>query len=55
MAIADSLPGVKIEVIVDGSALKEYEEPDAEDNEDEQGTVTRYIEAESAKVFAVSI
>lgn len=54
MAITDSLPGLAIEILVDGRALQEYEDEDA-DEDQEQDTVVRYIEAESGKVFAVSI
>lgn len=54
MAISDSLPGVAIEILVDGRALKEYEDQDAEEDR-EQDTVIRYIEAQSGKLFAVSI
>lgn len=52
MAISDALPGVKIEVIVNGAALKEHE--DHELVEDRR-TTTRYIEAVSGQVFAVAI
>ena len=52
MAIIDDLPGVVIEIIVKGTALKEYE--DDELDEDER-TVTRYIEAVSGQEFAVRI
>jgi hypothetical protein len=51
MAVIDILPGVKVEVTVKGGALKEYEDPDIEE---EERTVTRYIEAVSGQVFEIS-
>ena len=52
MAISDILPGVKIEIIVNGAALKEYEDDTVND---EERTVTRYVEAASGQVFEVLI
>lgn len=50
MAILDDLPGVEVDIIVNGEALKQYE--DTELQEDKR-TVTRYIEAVAGQVFAV--
>lgn len=53
MAVLTGLPGVVVEILVDGAALKEYETTD-DDAEDDR-TVTRYIEASSDQTFAVAI
>lgn len=50
MVISDDLPGVQIELVVEGVALKEYEESEPEECE---RTVTRYVEAASGATFAI--
>ena len=52
MAIIDDIPGVRVEVIVEGSALQEHVDDDVEKSD---RTITRYIKAVSDQVFAVSI
>lgn len=52
MAVLDSLPGVEVTVVVDGEDLHEYQDADMEDNED---TVTKYIEAVDGANFAIKI
>ncbi|KAK3706739.1 hypothetical protein LTR37_012584 [Vermiconidia calcicola] len=52
MAIIDDLPGVRVEIMVDGNVLKEYEDHDLEEDE---RTITRYVEAVSGQVFAVAV
>ncbi|KAG9550739.1 hypothetical protein KCU71_g14049, partial [Aureobasidium melanogenum] len=52
MAVLDGLPGVEVTVIVDGEDLHEYWDADMEDEED---TVTKYIEAVDGAHFAVKI
>ncbi|KAG9683845.1 hypothetical protein KCU95_g18025, partial [Aureobasidium melanogenum] len=52
MAVLDGLPGVEITVVVDGEDLHEYQDADTEDDED---TVTKYIEAVDNANFAVKI
>ncbi|KEQ87734.1 hypothetical protein M438DRAFT_342867 [Aureobasidium pullulans EXF-150] len=50
MAILDSLPGVKVTVVVDGEDLHEYQDTDMED---EENTVTKYVEAVTGANFAI--
>ena len=50
MAIIDILPGVQVEITVHGSALKEYADPDLEE---EDRSVTRYVEAMSGQTFEI--
>ncbi|THX83186.1 hypothetical protein D6D05_03603 [Aureobasidium pullulans] len=50
MAILDSLPGVEITVVVDGEDLHEYQDTDMED---EENTVTKYVEAVTGANFAI--
>lgn len=52
MAVLDGLPGVEITVVVDGKDLHEYQDADMEDDED---TVTKYIEAVDNANFAIKI
>ncbi|THY04794.1 hypothetical protein D6D02_07885 [Aureobasidium pullulans] len=52
MAILDSLPGVEITVVVDGEDLHEYQDTDMED---EENTVTKYVEAITDANFAIKI
>ncbi|THY50640.1 hypothetical protein D6C97_06964 [Aureobasidium pullulans] len=52
MAILDSLPGVEITVVVDGEDLHEYQDTDMED---EENTVTKYVEAVTDANFAIKI
>ncbi|THW64471.1 hypothetical protein D6D19_09493 [Aureobasidium pullulans] len=52
MAILDSLPGVEITVVVDGEDLHEYQDTDMEDEED---TITKYVEAVTDATFAIKI
>ena len=53
MAIIDDLPGVIVEVVVDGEALKEYEDRDLGDDDDHAKTC--YIEAKTGKHFQILI
>ncbi|KAF2086114.1 hypothetical protein K490DRAFT_45117 [Saccharata proteae CBS 121410] len=50
MAIHPDVPGVHVEIIVDGKALKEYDDPDTEETSD---STTKYVEAESGKAFSI--
>lgn len=50
MAINDVLPGVEVTIAVDGQPLREY--IDANQEEDDK-TVTRYIEAKAGQKFSV--
>jgi hypothetical protein len=50
MAITDEVPGLRVEVIVDGQPLLEY---DDDDDEAERFTTTKYIEAMSDKPFSI--
>jgi hypothetical protein len=52
MAILDSLPGVEITVVVNGEDLHEYQDTDMED---EENTVTKYVEAVTGANFAIKI
>ncbi|THZ08482.1 hypothetical protein D6C93_00503 [Aureobasidium pullulans] len=52
MAILDSLPGVGITVVVDGEDLHEYQDTDMED---EENTVTKYVEAVTDANFTIKI
>jgi hypothetical protein len=46
MAISEYLPGVVVDVQVNGTSLKEYQDPELEE---QQRTTTRYVEAESGQ------
>jgi len=52
MAVLDELPGLEVQIIVNKTPVKEYD-----DNEEEvvDKTVTRYIEAESEAEFEVRL
>jgi hypothetical protein len=50
MAICDDHPGLRAEIVVDGQALKEYDDEEAAPN-----TITKYIEASSGKCFAMKM
>lgn len=50
MAIAGALPGVSVAVVANGRVLREYEDFDIQDDD---RSVTRYIEAASNWVFEV--
>ncbi|KAG9638363.1 hypothetical protein KCU64_g13835, partial [Aureobasidium melanogenum] len=52
MAVLDGLPGVEVAVVADGEDLHEYQDADMEDDED---TVTKYIEAADNTNFAIKI
>ncbi|KAH0006756.1 hypothetical protein KCU78_g12139, partial [Aureobasidium melanogenum] len=52
MAVLDGLPGVEVTVVVDGKDLHEYQDADMEDDE---GTITKYIEAVDNANFAIRI
>ncbi|KAG9525875.1 hypothetical protein KCU93_g5713, partial [Aureobasidium melanogenum] len=52
MAVLDGLPGVEVTVVVDGKDLHEYQDADMEDDE---GTITKYIEAVDNANFAIKI
>ena len=54
MVILADLPGVVVEVLVDGIPVKEHESQD-QDQDEHDRTVTRYIEAASEQVFAVTV
>ena len=51
MAINDALPGVEVTIEADCVALKEYKDND--DDEANDATLTRYIEAQSGQEFLV--
>lgn len=52
MAISDDLPGFEVTISVNGEALKEYTDSTLQE---EERTVTRYIEAVSGREFSVSL
>ncbi|KAG9517387.1 hypothetical protein KCV07_g6167, partial [Aureobasidium melanogenum] len=52
MAVLDGLPGIEVTVVVDGKDLHEYQDAGMEDDED---TVTKYIEAVDNANFAIKI
>ncbi|KAH0364053.1 hypothetical protein KCU65_g6976, partial [Aureobasidium melanogenum] len=52
MAVLDGLPGVEVTVVVDGDDLHEHQDTDLQDEED---TITKYIEAVDGANFAVKI
>ena len=52
MAITDTAPGLEVTILVDGKPLKEYRNAD---DPDEEGTITRWIEAADGKNFVVHI
>jgi hypothetical protein len=51
MAITDTFPAIKAEILVNEVALQEYD--DGEDNSNSGTTVTKYIEAVSGAEFAI--
>ncbi|KAK4549817.1 hypothetical protein LTR36_005118 [Oleoguttula mirabilis] len=52
MAVTEELPEVEVAIFVDGVALREYEDTDIEE---EDRTVTRYVEATSGKSFQIHL
>jgi hypothetical protein len=50
MAILDAVPGLEFQILVDGQPLPEYENEEEPQDDD---TVTKYIEAQSGKKFAI--
>lgn len=52
MAITESHPGIKVEIICKGQALEEYED---EETKGSQTSVTKYVEAQSGSEFSVNI
>lgn len=52
MAIVEDLPGVEVEILVDGKPLNEYLDDDAEDYSD---THTCYVEAMTGKIFQIRL
>ena len=52
MAINDIMPGVKVEVFVNGQALTEHTDKDLDNDE---RTITRYIEAISGEEFEIRV
>lgn len=52
MAISDLLPGLDVSIKVNGQVLREYE---GDDIEDEERTVTRYVEAVSGDTFEIEL
>lgn len=52
MVVSESIPGIEVEVIVGGVALKEHQDHDLEE---EDRTVTRFIEATPGEIFTVRI
>lgn len=50
MAISDDLPGVEVAITVNGQDLREYIDPDLDEDD---RTTTRYIEAASGQAFAI--
>lgn len=52
MAVTDGLPGVEVAILVNGTALKEYNE---DDSGDKSKTTSCYIEATSQQTFAISV
>ncbi|KAK4575240.1 hypothetical protein LTR86_001092 [Recurvomyces mirabilis] len=52
MAIVDTAPALEVSILVDGKPLKEHRD---DDDPDEEGTVTRWVEAVNGKNFVVQI
>ncbi|KAH9876225.1 hypothetical protein J1614_004104 [Plenodomus biglobosus] len=52
MAIHSDHPGLEVEVIVNGKALKEY---DDDEKEAKKGTVVKYIEAQEGENYSVKV
>jgi len=52
MAILASLPGVRVEIIVDSAPLVEY---DDEETPEQPKLVSRYVEAQAGATFAVKV
>lgn len=52
MAVLDALPGIEVEILVDGEPLKEYAD---EGLEDDPKSVKCYIEAVTGKGFQVQL
>lgn len=52
MAIHPDLPGVTVIIVANNQLLQEFREDDARE---EEGTITRYVEATSGSHFAVHI
>lgn len=54
MVVSEALPGLEIEITVDGCPLYEHQDPNERET-DEQRMTTRYVEVVSGQVFAISI
>jgi hypothetical protein len=52
MAVIDAIPGLKVEVIVDGARLQEYPDPEAP-AATSSNQVTKYIEAQPYDTFKI--
>jgi len=52
MAVAETAPGLDITILVDGNPLEEHRN---EEDLEEEGTITRWIEATDGKNFAIRI
>jgi hypothetical protein len=52
MAVIDAIPGLKVEVIVDGARLQEYPDPEAS-AATSSNQVTKYIEAHPYDTFKI--
>jgi hypothetical protein len=54
MAIIEAIPGIEVQVVVDGQPLQEYRAP-PDDDDDDHKQVTRYVIAQPGKHFAVYV
>ncbi len=52
MAVIDSFPGLKVEIIVNESAITEYA-GDGENEEDKPNTITKFVEATTGAEFRI--
>jgi hypothetical protein len=50
MAISEHLPGIVVDIRVDGTSLKEYQDSTVKED---QRTTTRYVEAKSGQNFII--
>ncbi|KAL6707187.1 hypothetical protein ACN47E_004734 [Coniothyrium glycines] len=53
MAIIEGLKGVKVEIVVAGQALKEFDDDEDDQTRNSNASVTKYIEAESDAEFSI--
>jgi len=55
MAVYDNIPGLEVEVCVDGQPLREYEYDEEDGQQQRPNTVCKYVESVSDKEYAIHL